>query len=140
MTFSMAQLSLVEWLVSGVLARFPRLKIAYSESQIGWMPFILERLDHVYEHRYYAEFDPAVTQLPSTYLPGRVYGCFFDDQTGIENLHAIGVKQVAFEVDYPHQDSTWPNTHEVVERMAKQVSESDLECILRTNALDMLGL
>jgi predicted TIM-barrel fold metal-dependent hydrolase len=140
MTFSMAQLSLVEWLVSGVLARFPKLKIAYSESQIGWMPFILERIDNVYAHRAYAQFDPSVTQPPSAYLPGRVYGCFFDDQTGVENLHAIGVTQVAFEVDYPHQDSTWPNTHTVIERMAKQVSAADLERIVRTNALDMLGL
>jgi hypothetical protein len=45
-----------------------------------------------------------------------------------------------FEVDYPHQDTTWPNTHLVVERMAKQVRPDELERILRTNALEMLGL
>jgi predicted TIM-barrel fold metal-dependent hydrolase len=140
LTFSMAQQSLVEWLVSGVLVRFPMLKIAYSESQIGWMPFILERLDKVFTHTAYAGLDPLITQPPSTYVPGRVYGCFFDDDTGIANRESIGVRQMVFEVDYPHQDTTWPHTNEVVERMAKQVSAEELELILRQNAIDMLGL
>jgi predicted TIM-barrel fold metal-dependent hydrolase len=140
LTFSMAQQSLVEWLVSGVLVRFPELKIAYSESQIGWMPFILERLDKVFTHAAYAGLDPLITQPPSTYVPGRVYGCFFDDETGIANRESIGVRQMVFEVDYPHQDTTWPNTNAVVERMAAQVSADELELILRQNAIDMLGL
>jgi predicted TIM-barrel fold metal-dependent hydrolase len=140
LTFSLAQQSLVEWLVSGLLVRFPNLKIAYSESQIGWMPFILERIDKVFHHSAYAGLDPIISQPPSTYIPGRVYGCFFDDETGIANRDAIGIRQIAFEVDYPHQDTTWPHTDAVVERIAAQVSAEELELILRQNALDMLGL
>jgi predicted TIM-barrel fold metal-dependent hydrolase len=140
MTFSMAQLSLVEWLVSGNLVRFPKLKIAYSESQIGWMPFILDRLDKVFEHREYAGIDPIITQPPSSYMAGRVYGSFFDDETGIESRHRIGVSQLVFEVDYPHQDTTWPHTPKIVEQMSTQVSSEELEMITRTNALEMLGL
>jgi predicted TIM-barrel fold metal-dependent hydrolase len=140
MTFSMAQLSLVEWLVSGVLARYPELKIVYSESQIGWMPFILERLDKAFTHPAYAELPDVVTEPPSTYVPGRVYGCFFDDDTGVRNRDTIGVGQLLFEVDYPHQDTTWPNTHLVVERIAAQVSDAELTRMLRGNALEMLGL
>jgi predicted TIM-barrel fold metal-dependent hydrolase len=140
LTFSMAQLSLVEWLVSGVLARYPRLKIVYSESQIGWMPFILERLDKTFTHSAYAELPEVITEPPSSYVPGRVYGCFFDDDTGVRNRDAIGVGQVLFEVDYPHQDTTWPDTHLVVERIAAQVSEAELTRMLRTNALEMLGI
>ncbi|HEV8298066.1 MAG TPA: amidohydrolase family protein [Acidimicrobiales bacterium] len=140
LTFSCAQLSMVEWLVSGLLVRFPKLKIAYSESQIGWMPFILERLDKVFHHSAYAGLDPIITQPPSTYVPGRVYGCFFDDDTGIANRDAIGITQMVFEVDYPHQDTTWPHTNKVVERMAEQMSPDELERVLRLNALEMLGL
>jgi predicted TIM-barrel fold metal-dependent hydrolase len=140
MTFAMAQLSLVEWLVSGLLVRFPHIKIAYSESQVGWMPFILERVDNCYTHTAYAELPEIITQPPSSYMPGRVYGCFFDDNTGVVNRNAIGLNQMVFEVDYPHQDSTWPNTHKVVERIAAQVSPAELERILRGNAIDMLGL
>ena len=138
LTFSMAQQSLVEWLVSGILVRFPKLKIAYSESQIGWMPFILERLDKVFTHTAFAEF-PVITEPPSTYIPDRVFGCFFDDETGVANRDAIGVSQLLFESDYPHQDTTWPHTDRVIE-MASQVSAAELEMILRTNALRMLNI
>jgi predicted TIM-barrel fold metal-dependent hydrolase len=140
MTFNMAQLSMVEWLVSGVLVRYPKLKIAYSESQVGWMPFIIERLDKCFTHSAYAELPDVITEPPSSFIPGRVYGCFFDDDTGIANRDAIGISQLLFEIDYPHQDSTWPDTDKVVDRMASQVSEDELERILRTNALEMLGL
>src|SRR5262249_13848904 len=120
--------------------RFPRLKIAYSESQVGWMPFILERLDKVFTHAAYAELPDVVTEPPSTYVPGRVYGCFFDDETGIDNPDSIGVSQLLFEVDYPHQDTTWPNTHVVVDRIGAKVDDDTLERIVRGNALEMLGL
>jgi predicted TIM-barrel fold metal-dependent hydrolase len=140
LTFSCAQLSMVEWLVSGLLVRFPKLKIAYSESQIGWMPFILERLDKVFAHSAYAGLDPSITEPPSTYVPGRVYGCFFDDDTGIANRDAIGITQMVFEVDYPHQDTTWPHTNKLVEKMAAQLNDYELERVLRLNALDMLGI
>ena len=50
LTFGNACLSsMVDWLMSGVFARFPKLKIAYSEGQIGWIPYILERADMVWE-------------------------------------------------------------------------------------------
>ena len=140
MTFSMAQISMVEWLVSGLLVRYPRLKIAYSESQIGWMPFVLERLDKCFTHTAYAELPPEITQPPSTYVKGRVFGCFFDDETGIVNRDVIGVSQMLFESDYPHQDTTWPHSETVVAKIAAQLSDEELEMVLRGNAISMLGL
>ena len=140
LTFSYAQQSLVEWLTSGVLVRYPRLKIAYSESQIGWIPFILDRLDKVFHHSEYAGLDPLITEPPSTYMPGRVYGCFFDDDIGIANRDVIGITQMVFEVDYPHQDTTWPYTNKLVEKMATQLDADELERVLRRNALEMLGI
>jgi len=141
LTFTNAQLSMVEWLVSGQLARFPSLKIVYSESQIGWMPFVLERIDKVWANsRAWAGQDAQVDRPPSEYVPGRVFGCFFDDDTGIANRTAIGLGQLLFEVDYPHQDTTWPNTPAVVQRMAAQVSHDELVRIVRDNAIDCFGL
>jgi predicted TIM-barrel fold metal-dependent hydrolase len=140
LTFSMAQLSFVEWLVSGVLPRYPKLKIAYSESQVGWMPYVIERADKCFTHSAYAEMPAIVTQPPSTYIKDRVFGCFFDDETGIINREYIGVSQMLFEVDYPHQDTTWPHTAKIVNKIAEQVSPEELEMILRGNAIRMLGL
>jgi predicted TIM-barrel fold metal-dependent hydrolase len=141
LTFNNAQLSMVEWVMSGLLVRFPTLKIAYSESQIGWMPFVIERMDKVFVYsKSWAGTDVVLPDLPSSYIPGRIYGCFFDDETGIANREAIGVDQIVFEIDYPHQDSTWPNSMTVVEQIASQVSGAELEKIVRGNAIEMLGL
>ena len=141
LTHAYAEYSLVDWLLSGTLARFPSLKIAYSESQAGWAPFVLERIDHVFENsRNWAELDDVVTERPSTYVPGRVYWCFFDDPVAIENRHRLGVGQLVFETDYPHQDTTWPNSAKMVEKIAAVVAPDELERIIRTNAIDMLRL
>ena len=136
-----AYMSMADWLLSGVLARFPNIKIAYSESQVGWMPFLLERLDSVFtKSKAWADLDPALTDLPSSYMAGRVYGCFFDDMVGVEARHQIGVGQLVFETDYPHQDTTWPNTMDVVAQIADRVTADELEMLVRTNAIDMLSL
>ena len=136
-----AYMAMADWLLSGVMARFPRLKIAFSESQVGWMPFLLERLDRVFtESRHWSQLDPSVTELPSSYVPGRVYGCFFDDMVGIEMRHHIGVTQLVFETDYPHQDSTWPDTAKLVAEIAAMVPPDELELLMRGNAITMLGL
>jgi predicted TIM-barrel fold metal-dependent hydrolase len=141
LTFANAQLSLVEWIFSGLLDRFPQLKIAYSESQVGWMPFVLERIDKVYEKsRAWAGGGFSLERPPSSYIPGRVYGCFFDDETGLRNRDDIGVGQMLFEVDYPHQDTTWPRTTDLVRRMAELLPPADLIRIVRGNALELLGL
>jgi len=136
-----ATMSMADWLLSGALARFPRLKIAFSESQVGWMPFLLERLDTLFvKSKAWAGLDPRMTELPSTYVKGRVFGCFFDDMIGVDLRHKIGIEQLVFETDYPHQDSTWPNTHRVVEEIGRRVPADELEMLIRSNAIKMLDL
>ena len=62
-TTTNAQMSMADWLLSGVLARFPRLKIAFSESQIGWMPFMFERVDNIFtKGSGTAMLDPVITK------------------------------------------------------------------------------
>jgi predicted TIM-barrel fold metal-dependent hydrolase len=136
-----AFMSMADWLLSGTLLRFPQLKIAFSESQVGWMPFLLERLDRIYTNsRGWSALDPLITDLPSTQVPGRVYGCFFDDMVGVEERHRIGVTQMVFETDYPHQDSTWPDSFKLVEEIATLVPHDELELLIRGNAITMLDL
>jgi predicted TIM-barrel fold metal-dependent hydrolase len=140
LTSQNAMQSLVDWLVSGVLARHPDLKIAYSESQIGWMPFMLERLDTVFRvSRGWAPMDPSVVEPPSMYFKGRVYGCFFDDDFGLASRDAIGLEQIVFETDYPHQDTTWPNSKTLVEKYATVLSPAELQAVVHDNGLRMLG-
>ncbi len=134
-------MSLADWLLSATLARFRTLNIAYSESQIGWMPYLLERIDRLWEdgHASY-EMNPLLTERPSTYFTGRVFGCFFEDDFGLLNRDAIGVDQITFESDYPHSDSTWPNTRQYAERAMADLSPIEIQKIIRDNAIGLFGL
>ena len=117
LSFNNSMASLSDFLFSGVLVRFPELKLAYSEGQIGWLPYVLERADDVWrDHRAWGGVKDLVPEPPSTYYYDHVYGCFFKDRHGLESLDRVGVDNVTFETDYPHTDSTWPDTLEIVAR------------------------
>ena len=111
LTFGNAMSSMTDWLFSGWLARLPNLKLAYSEGQIGWIPYILERADNVWEeNRAWGGVSEDVSEPPSHYYYRQIYGCFFDDVYGLENIEKCGIDNICFETDYPHSDSTWPHS------------------------------
>ena len=111
LTFANCCFSMVDWLMSGLFTTFPDLKVAYSEGQIGWIPYILERADIVWEeNRGWGGVADKVPVPPSELFRDHVYGCFFDDAHGLRTLDEIGVDNVTYETDYPHSDSTWPDT------------------------------
>ena len=141
LTFANAAYSLVDWLMSGVFTRFPRLVIAYSEGQIGWIPYVLERADVVWEeNRAWGGVANKVLEPPSELFRRHVYGCFFSDPHGLRSLEDIGVERVTYESDYPHSDSTWPNTRQIAEEQMKGLDDHSVELIVRGNAIRMLGL
>lgn len=131
--------ALIDWLLSGVLERQKDLKIALSESQVGWMPFILERLDSAWRRS--RNYDPSIFALipepPSHYIKDRVFACVFDDSVGLELRDHIGMNQIMFEIDYPHADSTFPESRQVAEKMIAESGLSEAEALqfLRTNAI-----
>jgi predicted TIM-barrel fold metal-dependent hydrolase len=143
LTYQGAAHGFADWLCSGVLDRFDELRIAWSEGQVGWMPFILERLDQAWSERpVYGNLDGRIRSLPSSYLAGRVFGCVFDDVAGLRLRDQIGMDQIMFEVDYPHGDSTWPNSRAVLEKIAVQaeLSDDELYRLARGNAIRCYGL
>ena len=141
LSFNNAMVSLSDFLFSGVLVRYPTLKLAYSEGQIGWIPYILERADDVWhQHRGWAFPREQVPEPPSTYYFRQVYGCFFRDHHGIKSLDECGVDNITFETDYPHSDSTWPDTKAVAEELFSSLDDETTYKIVRGNAIRMLSL
>jgi predicted TIM-barrel fold metal-dependent hydrolase len=139
--FANSALSLIDFLFSGVLVRFPELKLLYAEAQIGWIPYVLERVDDVWDvHRGWSESQRNVSEPPSQYYYRQVVSCFFKDGVGVENLDRVGRDNIAFETDYPHQDSTWPNTHQVAKELFGQLDAGTVHKIVRGNAIRFLGL
>ena len=135
-----AQGSLTDWVFSGTLSRFPRLKIAFAESQIGWMPYLIERMDIV--AREGAAAGVQLDRPPSEIVKGRVWGCVFDDQHGLKSRDAVGLEHILFETDYPHTDGTWPESRSVAHRLCHGAGMNAGECyeFLRGNAIRAYGL
>jgi predicted TIM-barrel fold metal-dependent hydrolase len=138
LTFQNAMGSLIDYLFSGVFDRFPDLVIAYSEGQVGWAPYVLERADKLWAERVHdAEFGSTLAHPPSTYVRDHVYFCVFDDETGLAQRDRIGMDQITFEVDYPHADSTFPRSKETAQLICDKagLSESEAYRFLRGNAI-----
>ena len=79
----------------------------------------LERIDYVWDEFRDQQFGNRLDQPPSTYARGRVFGCLFDDQTGLRNRDAIGMDQICYETDYPHAQATWPTARRLGRLCAK---------------------
>ena len=141
LTFANCCFSMVDWLMSGHFTQFPDLKVAYSEGQIGWIPYILERADVVWrENRAWGGIADKVLEPPSELFRKHVYGCFFDDAHGLKNIEAIGVDNVTYESDYPHSDSTWPHTAKLAAEQTADLPDDVVYKVMRGNAIKMLHL
>ena len=141
LSFNNAMASMTDFLFSGVLIRFPQLKLAYSEGQIGWIPYVLERADTVWvEHRAWGGVRDTIPEPPSTYYYRQIFGCFFRDHHGIDAIDKVGVDNITFETDYPHTDSTWPDTQKVAAELMDGLPAYPICKIMRDNAIRMLWL
>jgi predicted TIM-barrel fold metal-dependent hydrolase len=133
--------SMTDFLYSGVFLRYPDLKVLYAEAQIGWIPYLLERIDDVWEtHRGWSGSHEYTKEKPSAMYHDHVFSTFFKDPVGIRLLDQIGEDNVIFESDYPHQDGTWPYTREQAAVQFGHLDQAVIDKIARGNALRLLGL
>ena len=139
MIFTNSAASMLDYLMSDVLKTFPNLKLLYAECQIGWIPYVLERADDIWRTHLWSHKD-AHPELPSTYYKDRIYSCFFKDEVGVLMFDRIGVDQVCFETDYPHQDGTWPKSKQVAEHLFGHLDADTVYKLARGNAAKLLGL
>jgi predicted TIM-barrel fold metal-dependent hydrolase len=142
LTFANAMGSLLDFVFSGTLERFPNLTIAYSEGQVGWMPYVLERMDKLWLERSDNAFGSSLREPPTTYIRDRVIGCIFDDESGLAARDRIGMDTICFETDYPHADSTFPHSEKVARDICTQagLNEEEIYKLLRGNAIRAFGL
>jgi predicted TIM-barrel fold metal-dependent hydrolase len=108
-------LQVADLLTSGVLPRFPDLKFVSVESGIGWIPFVLEAVDHAYlEGR--ADRTSEWELMPSEYFARQVYACYWFETVAPRRLLAeIPVDNVLFETDFPHPTCLFGNVREKIE-------------------------
>lgn len=124
--------SLTVLVFSGVLERFPRLKIVSAENEASWLPFVIQRWDQTFEKSRYL-YPVPLKLKPSEYFHRQIYATFIDDPLGVRNRHQVGVDNLMWSSDYPHTMSTWPHSQEVVARDFAEVPEAEKWKIVRGN-------
>jgi len=130
-----AQVCAADWLWSGVCTRFPELRIVLAEGGIGWVPMYLDRLDYMTPRSLKAFGgwpDPELT--PAEMLQRSFWFCTLDDPSTIGLVDRIGVDHVMVEVDYPHSDSTWPDSQDVACRLLQGLPAATMRKLAYENA------
>lgn len=132
----------------GVLERRPKLKLVLGESGIGWIPFVVQEMDYRFKQTSTGgSRNAAITpdeyplkRLPSEIFREQVWATYQQDLVGLNLLDSFGDGHVMWASDYPHPDSTWPNSREVVERETGHLDPIAKRKVLRDNARALYGI
>lgn len=131
--FAYAISAAVDWLFSLAPVRYPDLKICLSEGGIGWVPALLDRLDHMGSYsQMYGTWQSDLT--PSEVLRRNFWFCAVEDQSAFALRDRIGIDHILLESDYPHCDSTWPNTQRVIDEEIGGLPAEDIKKMTWENA------
>jgi predicted TIM-barrel fold metal-dependent hydrolase len=144
MFFTMMCLDMAEpvslLIFSGVLERHPGLQFVIAESGIGWLPYVIERMDYTFKrHRLWMK--TGIKEKPSDYFRRSFHATFQqDEETGLLARHISGVETLMWASDYPHTDSTWPHSRKVVEELFSGMPDDERAKITSGNAAQLYRL
>jgi predicted TIM-barrel fold metal-dependent hydrolase len=130
----------VQLIASGVLERHPRLHVGLVESGIGFVPWLLETMDHAFRaHHFWVR--PVIPELPSTYFRRQCFATFQEDHAGLADAEGLEiVDNLMWANDYPHHEGSWPHSAASIERMMGHLSDASRAKILGLNAARVFGL
>ena len=132
--------SLCDMIFSGVFDRHPNLKVAIVEFELAWAAHLLGTMDYTYiERQKEASYRFKGDVLPSDVFHENVYLSFQEDRLGIRLRDIIGVDTMMWGSDYPHSESTFPRSLEIIDEILEGVSAQDRAKIVGTNAAGLYG-
>ena len=124
-----------DWLHLSALQRYPSMKIALSEGSIGWVPYFLERADFSHSRHKAWTHSHFRDHKPSDTFKKHFMCCFIDDAFGLKNLEFLNEDLVAYECDYPHSDTLWPEVPEHLWPTVKHLTETQIDKVTHANAM-----
>jgi predicted TIM-barrel fold metal-dependent hydrolase len=127
------------FLLYGPAKTFPELKIGFVEAGIGWIPYYLERLDTMWRRHSYRDRH-ASTEPPSTYWHRNCFGTFEDDKAGVRCIDLLGPDTIMWASDFPHPDSTFPESHKVIDDHFSKITPEQRRLVTFENARRIYGL
>jgi uncharacterized protein len=135
--FQMGLINIIAALMgAGVLERYPRLRISFGESGIGWIPYALDRMDFEFEDR----FRDLMKLKPSEYWRRQCKATFQFDRIGPKLIDEMGVETLMWGSDYPHTDGVWPESSKYIEEQFAGLSPEVVHKITCENAGKFYGL
>jgi uncharacterized protein len=130
--------ALYDLIFYGVFERHPKLKLVLAESEMGWLPYLLQQWDYYYER--FAKEEMPIKRLPSETFMEHVYATFLEDFAGTRHLNWWGQNNVMWSNDYPHFNMTFPNSRANVVRHIGNLTHEQQVKLVRGNALDLYKL
>ena len=127
--------------LGGVFERNPTLRVVCVEADAGWVPHFMYRMDHAYKrHRNWLPAGQELSKLPSEYFAENIYTTFQDDWVAFKVANLMNWKRLMWANDFPHSDSTWPWSQDVLEEHTKHLSAEQKHAILCGNVADLYGI
>jgi predicted TIM-barrel fold metal-dependent hydrolase len=125
---------------SGVFERHPGLKVVCVEADAGWVPHYMYRMDHAFKrHRHWMPHG-TLSKLPSEYFRENVYTTFQDDWVAFKVADLLNDERLMWANDFPHSDSTWPWSQEMLAEHTADLSERQRDRILHDNCAELYGI
>ena len=129
------------FIYSGVFERHPELKVITVEADAGWAPHYMYRMDHAFNrHRHWLDGGTTLTRMPSEYFRENIYMTFQDDWVAFQMTSFFNPRRLMWANDFPHSDSTWPNSQQLLADNAKHMSLENLKWILHDNVAELYKL
>jgi uncharacterized protein len=127
------------WILTGLLERFPDLKLVFVETQLGWIPWYLHIIDDLADRQRY-EF-PGLTMKPSDYFRRNVHLTFIEDPWVVtDDRYQLGIDNIMWSTDYPHPVSSWPNSQAIIKEQVGTLPQDEQDKILCDNAARVWNL
>ena len=123
-----------------IFERFPDLKMVCTEADAGWAPHFMYRMDHFYSrHRYWSKTEE-MAQVPSAYFLNNIYLTFQDDWSAFRQVRDLNPRRLLWANDFPHSDSTWPISREMLKVHTAELTDQQKQWILHDNTVELFGL
>ncbi len=134
----------LQMMFTGVFDRFPRLRIYFAETQVGWIPHFLDMVDDQYDRHIHWSSRllgmQKLDRLPSEYIRDHFSWGFMRNAFGVRARHEIGVTRMMWATDFPHAESDWPESQRVIEEIFDGVPEDERRQMLGGNAIEYFHL
>jgi uncharacterized protein len=128
-------------ILGGVFERHPKLAIVCVEADAGWVPHYMYRMDHAYDrHRYWLPAGQQLSKPPSEYFRENIYVTFQDDWVAFRMLEMCNPRRLMWANDFPHSDSTWPNSQALLAKHAAGLTGEQKSWLLHDNVAELYGI